>query len=67
MHREMPIVEGRDWHDRAFTIGIGGYGMLYYTLFIFSAVVVDVNSVSCYQFESKSMYETEEEPLSCKG
>ena len=22
--REMPIVEGRDWHDRAFTIGIGG-------------------------------------------
>lgn len=23
-HREMPIVEGRDWKDRAFTIGIGG-------------------------------------------
>ena len=23
--REMPIVEGRDWSDRAFTIGIGGY------------------------------------------
>lgn len=22
--REMPIVEGRDWNDRAFTIGIGG-------------------------------------------
>lgn len=22
--REMPIVEGRDWKDRAFTIGIGG-------------------------------------------
>ncbi|RYC60608.1 hypothetical protein CHU98_g5611 [Xylaria longipes] len=22
--REMPIVEGRNWHDRAFTIGIGG-------------------------------------------
>ena len=22
--REMPIVEGRDWSDRAFTIGIGG-------------------------------------------
>ena len=23
--REMPIVEGRDWKERAFTIGIGGY------------------------------------------
>lgn len=23
--REMPIVEGRDWTERAFTIGIGGY------------------------------------------
>jgi hypothetical protein len=23
--REMPIVEGRDWRERAFTIGIGGY------------------------------------------
>lgn len=23
--REMPIVEGRDWSDRAFTIGIGGF------------------------------------------
>lgn len=22
--REMPITEGRDWSDRAFTIGIGG-------------------------------------------
>jgi urease accessory protein len=27
--REMPIVEGRNWHDRAFTIGIGGYGGLH--------------------------------------
>ncbi|KAI9733673.1 MAG: hypothetical protein M1834_003275 [Cirrosporium novae-zelandiae] len=24
LRREMPIVEGRDWRDRAFTIGIGG-------------------------------------------
>ncbi|EER25356.1 hypothetical protein D8B26_000371 [Coccidioides posadasii str. Silveira] len=24
LNREMPIVEGRDWNDRAFTIGIGG-------------------------------------------
>ena len=24
--REMPIIEGRDWNERAFTIGIGGYG-----------------------------------------
>ena len=23
--REMPLSEGRDWTDRAFTIGIGGY------------------------------------------
>ena len=23
--REMPIIEGRDWEDRAFTVGIGGY------------------------------------------
>lgn len=23
--REMPIVEGRDWSERAFTIGIGGF------------------------------------------
>lgn len=23
--REMPIIEGRDWNERAFTIGIGGY------------------------------------------
>ena len=23
--REMPIVEGRDFKERAFTIGIGGY------------------------------------------
>lgn len=25
--REMPIVEGRDWSERAFTVGIGGYVM----------------------------------------
>jgi urease accessory protein len=23
--REMPIIEGRDWSERAFTVGIGGY------------------------------------------
>lgn len=23
--REMPIIEGRNWEDRSFTIGIGGY------------------------------------------
>ncbi len=22
--RDMPIVEGRDWNERAFTVGIGG-------------------------------------------
>jgi hypothetical protein len=26
MDREMPLIEGRDWADRAFTVGIGGYG-----------------------------------------
>lgn len=25
VQREMPIIEGRDWTDRAFTVGIGGY------------------------------------------
>lgn len=25
MGREMPLIEGRDWQDRAFTVGIGGY------------------------------------------
>lgn len=24
INREMPLIEGRDWKDRAFTIGIGG-------------------------------------------
>lgn len=24
LNREMPLFEGRDWKDRAFTIGIGG-------------------------------------------
>jgi hypothetical protein len=28
MGREMPLIEGRDWSDRAFTIGIGGYAPL---------------------------------------
>lgn len=25
VNREMPLIEGRDWKDRAFTVGIGGY------------------------------------------
>jgi len=28
LNREMPLIEGRDWKDRAFTIGIGGYVFL---------------------------------------
>lgn len=24
MGREMPLIEGRDWSERAFTVGIGG-------------------------------------------
>lgn len=27
MGREMPIIEGRNWSERAFTVGIGGYDM----------------------------------------
>ena len=30
MGREMPIIEGRDWSERAFTVGIGGYVYLFY-------------------------------------
>lgn len=25
MGREMPIIEGRNWDERAYTVGIGGY------------------------------------------
>lgn len=25
LNREMPITEGRNWADRAFTVGIGGF------------------------------------------
>jgi len=28
INREQPLYEGRDWRDRAFTIGIGGYALL---------------------------------------
>lgn len=31
--REMPLVAGRDWNDRAFTVGIGGYNFLLFCLF----------------------------------
>ena len=27
LHREQPIIEDRDWKDRAYTIGIGGYSI----------------------------------------
>lgn len=29
MGREMPIIEGRDWSERAFTVGIGGYAVIF--------------------------------------
>jgi hypothetical protein len=29
MGREMPLIEGRDWSERAFTVGIGGYANLF--------------------------------------
>lgn len=28
VNREMPLIEGRDWKERAFTVGIGGYALL---------------------------------------
>jgi urease accessory protein len=32
VNREMPLIEGRDWKDRAFTIGIGGYASCLYLM-----------------------------------
>ena len=31
-NREMPLIEDRDWNDRAFTIGIGGYVLFLHLL-----------------------------------
>ena len=31
MGREMPLIEGRDWSERAFTVGIGGYVALLFS------------------------------------
>lgn len=36
--REMPIIEGRSWSERAFTIGIGGCVLLTPQLHIFQPV-----------------------------
>lgn len=36
--REMPIVEGRDWNERAFTIGIGGYELYFSSVVTFCPV-----------------------------
>ena len=33
--REMPIVEGRVWEDRAFTVGIGGYVFVFCICFTY--------------------------------
>jgi hypothetical protein len=38
MGREMPIIEGRDWSERAFTVGIGGYAP-YFQSFSVSASI----------------------------
>lgn len=38
--REMPIVEGRDWRERAFTIGIGG--LVCHASFIILAFITSV-------------------------
>ena len=32
--REMPIIEGRDWRERAFTVGIGGYVLFFSPLHV---------------------------------
>ena len=39
LQRELPLVEGRDWKDRAFTIGIGG------CFFFFSFLTVPLRCV----------------------
>jgi hypothetical protein len=52
-NREMPLIEGRDWKDRAFTVGIGGYVpsvmrkgefQVFETLMGFGAPRLEVNS-----------------------
>lgn len=39
MGREMPIIEGRDWNERAFTVGIGGYAVILSGLKIYDVSV----------------------------
>jgi urease accessory protein len=38
LNRELPIVEGRDFNERAFTIGIGGYVFLPYNASLLDTV-----------------------------
>lgn len=41
MGREMPIIEGRDWNERAFTVGIGGYVLQHARIWILQTSTKD--------------------------
>jgi urease accessory protein len=45
LNRELPIVEGRDFNERAFTIGIGGSVFLAYNASLLDFVCCE----ACYQ------------------
>lgn len=44
LNREMPIVEGRNWADRAFTIGIGGYVIMLISMPLLSPLFISPSS-----------------------
>lgn len=41
LNREQPLTlhEGRDWKDRAFTIGIGGYSLTFFFFFYYFLIL----------------------------
>lgn len=43
MGREMPLIEGRDWSERAFTVGIGGY-VIYFIIRWFGTVLMIIRA-----------------------
>ena len=51
MGREMPIIEGRDWSERAFTVGIGGY-VAPVALLMNPSNLHSSGVITCDQFES---------------
>jgi hypothetical protein len=43
LEREMPLIEGRDWKDRAFTIGIGGYVSFFHFFSVYATLYTNAN------------------------